>query len=131
MSIASPDACDVGFDFFFECLVSFSGVVSLVGLLDLGPCDFHIDMGDGEIGMTEHLLHGPDVGSVFNELGGEGMAEGVGGDVFLDLCGSGIASDLNPDDLLAEGPSALVDEEGADAPVFLGVVRPDLGDVFF
>ena len=31
--------------------------------------------------MAQHLLHGPQVGAALEQVGGEGVAEGVGGDV--------------------------------------------------
>ena len=34
--------------------------------------------------MTEEFLDGAEVGPVFEEVGSEGVAEGVAGDVFLD-----------------------------------------------
>ena len=43
-----------------------------------------IDLGGGDIGVAQHLLNGVEVCAVFQQMGGKGMAERVGGDVLLD-----------------------------------------------
>ena len=46
--------------------------------------DMGVDHGGSDIGVSEQLLDGSDVVAVFDEMGGEGMAEGVAGAVFGD-----------------------------------------------
>jgi hypothetical protein len=45
-----------------------------------------VDLGRGQIGMSEQILHGSQVGATLQEVGGETMAKGVweGRDPFLD-----------------------------------------------
>src|SRR5580692_10263930 len=40
-----------------------------------------IDLGGGNAFMAQHFLYGAEVGATFHEMGGEGMTEGVGGNV--------------------------------------------------
>ncbi len=49
-----------------------------------------VDQGGFDIFVTEKFLDGADVVAVFEEVGGEGMTEGMAGDVFGD------AGDSNP-----------------------------------
>lgn len=37
-----------------------------------------------DIRVTQHLLNGPQIGAVFQQVYGKGMAQGVGGDILLD-----------------------------------------------
>ena len=43
-----------------------------------------IDHGCGDVAVSEELLDGPDIGSAFEEMGREGVAEGVAGGGFGD-----------------------------------------------
>ncbi len=52
------------------------------------PEKFAVEMGiyfGGENGfMSEHFLDGPKIGTAFHQVGGKGMPEGMGTDVFFD-----------------------------------------------
>src|ERR671930_2198246 len=39
-----------------------------------------VQLGRGHISVTQQLLHGPQVGAALQQMGGEGMAQGVGTD---------------------------------------------------
>jgi len=41
--------------------------------------DVRVDLGGGHIAVPEELLHGTDVAPIFEEMGGEGVADGWGG----------------------------------------------------
>ena len=43
-----------------------------------------VDFGGADAGMTQHDLHGTEVGTVLDKLGGEGVAKAVGTNVFVD-----------------------------------------------
>lgn len=43
-----------------------------------------VDLGGADVGVTEEGLDGADIGTIHEEIGGEGMAEGVRGDVLGD-----------------------------------------------
>ena len=43
-----------------------------------------VDLGGGDVWMTEHDLDGPKIGTMFEKVGGEWMAQGVGADLFVD-----------------------------------------------
>ena len=64
----------------------------LVDLLDVRRGDVGVDLRGGEIGVTQHLLHRPQVGSTFEQVGGERVAERVGRDVVGQLRLAGVAS---------------------------------------
>lgn len=63
-----------------EFLVDFAEVV--VG-------DVGVDLGGADVGVAEEGLDGAEVGAVHEEVGGERVAEGVGGDVLGDAGGAG------------------------------------------
>ena len=56
----------------------------LVDLFEVGVGDVGVDLGSADVGVAEHSLDGAEVGAVHEKVGGEAVAEGVGGDVFRD-----------------------------------------------
>ena len=46
--------------------------------------DVGVDFGGSDGFVAEHFLDGPEVGTAFDEVGGEGVAEGMRGDGFFD-----------------------------------------------
>ena len=42
------------------------------------PGDVGVDLGGGDVGMAQQHLHGAQVGAVVEQVGGEGVAQGVG-----------------------------------------------------
>ena len=46
--------------------------------------DVGIYLGGGNIGMAQHDLDGPEVGPVFEQVGGERVPEGMRADLFVD-----------------------------------------------
>lgn len=61
-------------------------MVLLMNLLQTLVCEVRIDLRCGDTRVTEHLLHRADIGTVFEELGGERMPERVGGHLLHDTC---------------------------------------------
>jgi hypothetical protein len=60
---------------------------SVEGAEDASPApveDVGVDHGDGDVAVAEELLDGADVVAGFEEVGGEGVPEAVGGDVLGD-----------------------------------------------
>lgn len=55
--------------------------------------DVGVDLGGGDVGVAEETLDGAEVGTVHKEVGGEGVAERVGSDVFGDAGGAGVFFD--------------------------------------
>ena len=43
-----------------------------------------VDLGGGDVRVAQHLLDGAEVRAVFQQMDGEGVAQGVGGDILLD-----------------------------------------------
>ena len=48
--------------------------------------DMGVDHGGFDILVSEEFLNGADIVSVLEEVGGEGVAKGVGGDLLVDAC---------------------------------------------
>lgn len=48
-------------------------------LLDMG-----VDLGGGNVGMTEHHLNSPEIGTIGEKVGGKGMADHVRGNFLGD-----------------------------------------------
>ena len=46
--------------------------------------DVGVDFGGGDGFVAEHFLDGAEVGTAFDEVGGEGVTESMGGDGFFD-----------------------------------------------
>ena len=67
-------------------LFSAAGVMIEDGALPLAGVDVGVDLGGEYAFVPEHLLHGAEVGPVLYEMGGEGVAEGVGGYLLGDAC---------------------------------------------
>lgn len=58
-----------------------AGVVEEDFFAQAGAVDVGVDLGGGYAFVAEHGLDGAEVGSALEEVGGEGVAEGVGRDV--------------------------------------------------
>lgn len=41
--------------------------------------DVGVDLGGGQVGVAQEFLHAPEVGAVVQEVGGEGVPQGVRG----------------------------------------------------
>jgi hypothetical protein len=52
-----------------------------------------VDHGGAHVFVAKQFLNGADVVAVFQQVGGEGMPQRVGGDGLLDLCGYGGPAD--------------------------------------
>ena len=78
-------------------------VVRQDGGLPGGRVDVGVDLG-GEDGLVaEHFLDDPQVRPAFDEVGGEGVAEGVRGDLLVDARGHRLVLDDVEDVDAAEG----------------------------
>ncbi len=47
-------------------------------LLQVIPVHVRINLGGGDVGVTQHLLDGPQVGAALKQMGGKTVAEGMG-----------------------------------------------------
>ena len=56
-----------------------------------------VDLGGGDVGVSEHLLDAAEVGAAGEEMGAETMAQGVRGDFAFHTGGDGRLSDDTPD----------------------------------
>jgi len=79
--------------------------------------DVGVDHGGADVFVTEALLDGPDVGSGFEQVGGEGVAEDVGVDV-AEAGRGGVALDDLPDGDAFQGAAGTGEEE----PAFVAAV---------
>ncbi len=77
----------------------------VVDLLYLTDGELGIALGGGEAFVAEHLLNGAEVGSFFEHVGAEGVAEGVGVDVGGEAAAEGDGFDDTAD---AAGGEAAV-----------------------
>lgn len=64
-----------------------------VDFAEVGVSDVGVDLGGGDVGVTEHGLDRANVGAVHEEVGGETVTEGVRGDVFCDAGFFGVELD--------------------------------------
>ena len=89
-------------------LEAVGGALDAVGAADGDVC---VDHGGLQVAVAEELLDGSDVGSGFEEVGGEGVAEGVGRDVLVKAGGDGGL----PDGALGRGFVKVVPPQFANA----------------
>lgn len=83
----------LGVVFSFVMFLICFGVELLMYLAEVGVGDVGVDLSGGDVGVAEHGLDGANVGAVHEEVGGEAVAEGVGGDVFCDAGFFGVELD--------------------------------------
>ena len=65
--------------------------------------DMGIYLGGRNIDMTEHYLHGSQVGAAFQQVGCKRMSQAVGGNFFIQMCLSGVSSQQFPKPLTGHG----------------------------
>ena len=80
------------------------------GGLPGGGVDVGVDLGGEDGFVAEHFLDDAEVGAVFDEVGGEGVAEGVGGDFLVDACDERLLLDEVEDGHPAERAAVFVEE---------------------
>ena len=85
----------------------------------MGIRDMGVDLRGGNIGVTEERLDGTEVGAVHEEVGGEGMAQGVWADVLSDAGHAGVFFD---DALDAAWSETAEIARGVDKLLVLAVV---------
>ncbi len=76
-----------------------------------GGVDVGVDFGGGDAFVAEHFLDKAEVGAALDEVGREGVAEGVGGDFLADVGYEGLGLDHLEHGLAAETPAEAVEEE--------------------
>ena len=56
-----------------------------IDLAEVVDGDQGVDLRGGHRGVTEQFLHHPDIGTALKQVGGEGVPQGVRGNVFSDV----------------------------------------------
>lgn len=75
------------------------------------PGHMGINLGGGNIGMAEHSLYRTQIGPVFQQVGGERMAQGMGSNVFGDARFPGVAFNDLPEPLPCQPPPVSVEKK--------------------
>jgi hypothetical protein len=78
--------------------------------LKAGSFNVCINLGGGNIRMTQHCLNGPQVRPVSQHMGGEGMAQSMGGDCGAYSGFKGISFDNFPKPIPGHGLAVSCDE---------------------
>ena len=73
--------------------------------------DVGVNLGGGDVGVTEHFLDGAEIGAVIHEVGSEAVAEHVGRYVFADIGLAGGVFHQLPNAGAAHGATALGEEQ--------------------
>src|SRR6266850_2217844 len=73
--------------------------------------DVRVDLRGRDVGVTEHLLHRPEVGAVLEEMRGEGMPENVRAEPAVDVALHGVFFQLHPETLPRHRGAPVLDEE--------------------
>lgn len=85
-------------------------MVFLVDLTESGLVDVGVELGGGDVGVAEEFLNDSEVCAAVEEVGGEGVSEGVRVDVGEAGAGGETSDDL-PDGDAFEGSAGLGEEE--------------------
>ena len=70
-----------------------------------------VDLGRGDVGVTEHHLHGAQIGAIFQKVRGEGVPEHVRRNAAGETGLPCVLRDLHPERLPGHRPSAIGEEE--------------------
>lgn len=93
-----------------------------VDFAEVRVSDVSVNLGGANVGVAKHSLDAAEVGAVHQEVGGEGVAEGVRGDVFGDAGGSCVVVD---DALDGAGGEATEVAAGVDGVEVVRVVKKE------
>ena len=63
-------------------------------LTEVVAVDVRVDFCGGDVFVSQHLLYGAQVGTAFQQVGGEAVAKGVWRNVFVDARRLGVAFDV-------------------------------------
>ena len=87
--------------------------------------DVSVDLGGGNVGVTEKGLDGTQVGTIHKKIGGKTVTQSMRSDMFGD---AGVAS-MSLDDALnaARGETAIVARGGRDLEIF-GIIKKEGGE---
>jgi len=83
-----------------------AGMELFVDFVETLLVDVGVDLGGGDVGVSEEFLDDAEVGTAFEEVGGEGVAEEVGVNVLFDAGVGGALFDDLADAVGAEGAAA-------------------------
>ena len=84
----------------------------MVDILELLLDHVGINLGGRDVRMAQHLLNGAQIRPVLQQVGGEGVAQGVGRDVLFNLRLLLIVLDDLPEPLAAHALAAHVHKQG-------------------
>ena len=84
--------------------------------LQAGARHVGVDLGGREIAVAEQQLHHAKIGTVVDQVGGEGVAQGVGGEVFVDTGSQRVLLDPVPEGLAGHAATPPRGEEGVAGP---------------
>src|SRR5262245_46768476 len=85
--------------------------MQLDDLFEAGGVHVSVDLGGRDIGVAKESLHRPQVGPPLEKVGGKGVAQGMGREMFLGPCLKSVSLDQIPKLLTGEGGPLLRDEE--------------------
>ena len=88
--------------------------------------EMYIYLGGSDAFVSQHLLYGPQVGSAFEQVGGEAVAQSVGADVFLNAAGFALFFNNVEYHDPAQPSSPTVEKEN----VFIAFLGGDVASVF-
>src|ERR1043166_9485694 len=109
-------------------MCSCARMVATVHLAEPARRDVRVDLGRRDVRMPEERLHDPQVGPAGEEMGREGVAEGMWGDAAAEARARLPAPDELPDRLPRERPPARSEEDERARPA-AEQPRAELGDV--
>src|ERR1700709_1600170 len=82
-----------------------------IDLLEAVAREVRVHLGGGDVGVTEHLLHGTEIAAAGEQMGGEAVAQGARTHAAAEAGVAGVALDDLVEALAGQRPTAEVDEE--------------------
>src|SRR4029077_15614778 len=103
------------------------GMKLFVHLLQPSPRDVRVDLRRRDVGVPEHHLYGAQIGTVFQQMRGEGVPEHVRRDAAGEAGLASVLRDLHPQRLPRHRPAAIGEEEVCAATLI--EMRPPLFEI--
>ena len=99
-------------------------MVALVNIAQAVGGDLGIYLRCGYIRMAQHLLHGPQIGAVLQQVGGKGMPQGMRGNLPVDAGLAHVLFQDFPEPLPGQTPAVDIYKNGGFLAVANQLTRP-------
>ena len=93
---------------------------AFISFLKSAGTDVGVDLCRRQALVAEQFLHAAEIGPAIEQVGGEGMPQGVWGDMLLEIAGADVQFEHPPDTAGGQPFAELVEEQGGGFLWFAG-----------